>query len=137
MRQVRQNESIPQPLGRKPAEIHRLAPKRADPAGERLLALVVESQGVPLALLMHRSRCEAEVAMARQLAMYLMNVVLGRSFTDVGRFFGRDRTTVSHACALIEDARDDSAFDAMVDGLETKLLAEPAAESGELRHAAG
>ena len=34
------------------------------------------------------------VAVARQLAMYLMHVALGWQYAEVGQFFGRDRTTV-------------------------------------------
>jgi len=34
------------------------------------------------------------------------------SLTEVARGFARDRTTVSHACHLIEDRRDDPDFDA-------------------------
>jgi chromosomal replication initiation ATPase DnaA len=55
--------------------------------------------------------------------MYLMHVALGRSLTDVGRMFGRDRTTVSHACARIEDMRELPRFDADVTRLEDVLFA--------------
>jgi chromosomal replication initiation ATPase DnaA len=94
-----------------------------DPDAAALLALVARDQQVPLALLLHRSRCRARVAATRQVAMYLMNVVLGRSLTEVGEFFGRDRTTVSHACGLIEDRRDDTGFDADLDRLEAEIRA--------------
>jgi len=57
-------------------------------------------------------------------------VVLGRLYLDVGRFFGRDRTTVSYACALIEDMRDDAEFDAEVGRLERRL-----AMRREIKHA--
>lgn len=63
-------------------------------------------------------RGRAEVAQARQVAMYLAHVVLGLSLTDVGRRFGRDRTTAAHACRLVEDWRDDPAFDALASTLE-------------------
>jgi hypothetical protein len=38
--------------------------------------------------------------------------------TDTGRLFGRDRTTVAHACGVIEDKRDDPLFDRALDLLE-------------------
>ncbi|MEQ8823668.1 MAG: hypothetical protein RIC14_04770 [Filomicrobium sp.] len=38
--------------------------------------------------------------------------------TEVGRIFERDRTTVSHACALIEDRRDEPIFDQLLEMLE-------------------
>jgi len=53
--------------------------------------------------------------------MYLSHVVLGQSLTAVGVAFGRDRTTVSYACALIEDMRDDPGFDDEVTRLERLL----------------
>jgi len=96
-------------------------PRRRDRAGWCLLRFVAAARGVATRQLLLPSRGEADVALARQLAMYLMHVVLGRVYHDVGRFFGRDRTTVSHACALIEDLRDDPQFDAEVGRLERRL----------------
>jgi chromosomal replication initiation ATPase DnaA len=40
------------------------------------------------------------------------------SLTEVGHLFERDRTTVAHACGLIEDKRDDPDFDHRLDHLE-------------------
>jgi hypothetical protein len=64
------------------------------------------------------SRGRARVALARQVAMYLAHVCCGLSFTDVGLLFGRDRTTVAHACGVIEDRRDDPTFDRILELLE-------------------
>lgn len=88
------------------------------------IALVAREKNVPIRMLTHRSRCRKQTALARQLAMYLAHVVLGRSLTEIGDAFGRDRTTVSHACALIEDMRDDPAFDEEVSAFERRLEAE-------------
>jgi hypothetical protein len=102
----------------------------SDAAGGRLLRLVSARRSIPMPLLLHQSRCRAEVAEARQLAMYLMHVVLQRTYEEVGRFFQRDRTTVSHACAHIEDLREDqSAFEAEVAEIEAELTAQPRRES--------
>lgn len=95
-----------------------------DPAAARLLRLVSRATGVPVDRLRHRSRCTADVAEARQLAMYLMHVVLQRTYEDIGRALGRERTTVSHACAVTEDRRDDPAFEALVATLEAEVGAE-------------
>ncbi len=54
------------------------------------------------------------VARVRQIAMYVTHVVMRLPMSEVGRGFGRDRTTVLHACHLIEDMRDDADFDAVV-----------------------
>jgi len=65
------------------------------------------------------SRGQARIALARQVAMYLAHVGCGLTFTEVGDVFGRDRTTVAHACSVIEQRRDDEAFDQAMDLLET------------------
>ena len=64
------------------------------------------------------SRGVAKVALARQVAMYLAHVGSGLSMTASGRLFGRDRTTVAHACLIVEDRRDDPLFDRALDLLE-------------------
>lgn len=73
--------------------------------------------------LRQRRRGPRPVALARQTAMYLAHIVFGLSYTRVGICFGRDRTTVRHACALIEDRRDDPACDIGLSALETALIA--------------
>jgi hypothetical protein len=110
--------------------------RRLDPHGVRLVGLVAQERGVPALLLLHSSRCTAEVAIARQVAMYLMHVVLQRDYAEVGGFFGRDRTTVAHACAQIEDRRDDPTFDAGLQRLEARLALTGARTEGA-SHAAG
>lgn len=92
-----------------------------DAAAAGILSLVAREKNIPVGLLLHRSRCAAEVAEARQLAMYLMHVSLRRPMSEVGAFFGRDRTTVSHACHCIEDRRDDRTFDDAVERLERAI----------------
>lgn len=67
-----------------------------------------------------RSRASA---FARQVAMYLAHVGFGLSMAEVGKAFGRDRTTVVHACHLIEDRRDERRFDDLLDHLEQAAVA--------------
>jgi hypothetical protein len=62
-------------------------------------------------------------AFARQIAMYLAHVGFGLSMAEIGRAFGRDRTTVLHACHLIEDRRDEVRFDQQLDHLEQAAIA--------------
>ena len=64
------------------------------------------------------TRGSARVAQARQISMYLAHVVCRLSFTEVGQLFDRDRTTVAHACMVIEDRRDDPVFDHILALLE-------------------
>jgi chromosomal replication initiation ATPase DnaA len=55
--------------------------------------------------------------------MYVAHCTLGLTMTDIGTGFGRDRTTVLHACHLIEDMRDDIEFDRIVTTFERVALA--------------
>ena len=90
---------------------------------DTVITLVAQEKRIPIRLLMHKSRCRMGTARARQLAMYLCHVALGRSLQEVGDIFGRDRTTVSYACALMEDMRDDRGFDDAVAALELRIEA--------------
>ena len=74
--------------------------------------------GVPRNDLGAPSRGKAPVALARQVAMYLAHVSCRLCLTDVGVIFARDRTTVAHACAVIEDRRDDPVFDRTLELME-------------------
>ncbi len=68
-------------------------------------------------------RTRMAVARVRQIAMYVTHVALGLPMAEVGKGFRRDRTTVLHACHLVEDLRDDRDFDAIVATLERVSLA--------------
>ncbi|KQV44534.1 hypothetical protein ASE37_01630 [Rhizobium sp. Root268] len=76
-----------------------------------MLALV--SERVPQRRDRRRAACHV-----RQIAMYICHVVLQLSLTDIGTAFGRDRTTVGHACNVVEDRRDDKAYDEFVAAIE-------------------
>lgn len=83
-------------------------------------AAVCGAMGLPAGAL-RAGRGPRRIAFARQLAMYLTHVGFGLTLTQVGTCFERDRTTVRHACALVEDQRDQPAFDLAVSALETGL----------------
>jgi chromosomal replication initiation ATPase DnaA len=55
--------------------------------------------------------------------MYLSHVVCRLSLSEIGAVFARDRSTVAHACGLVEDQRDDPILDAKLDCLERAVLA--------------
>ncbi|MCF6199538.1 MAG: hypothetical protein L3J67_09105 [Hyphomicrobiaceae bacterium] len=86
-----------------------------------LLELVGLVYHVELAELLSPTRGRKNTAFARQIAMYLAHTTGGLSLSSVGRLFGRDRTTVSHACALVEDARDEPIFDRTLSHLESTI----------------
>ncbi|MEO1283105.1 MAG: helix-turn-helix domain-containing protein [Pseudomonadota bacterium] len=83
-----------------------------------LETIVSDVFDIPFDDLRLASRGCASVALARQVAMYLAHVHFGLSFTEVGRVFRRDRTTVAHACSVIEDRRDNASFDYVLELLE-------------------
>ncbi|HWU61770.1 MAG TPA: helix-turn-helix domain-containing protein [Ensifer sp.] len=58
----------------------------------------------------------------RQIAMYVCHVALQMRMTTIGEGFGRDRSTVAHACAVVEDRRDDRDFDEFVSAIERIVL---------------
>lgn len=57
-------------------------------------------------------------ALPYQVAMYLAHVGFGMSMARIARAYGRHRTTVTHACHLVEDRRDAPRFDRLLDYLE-------------------
>jgi chromosomal replication initiation ATPase DnaA len=84
--------------------------------------LVAAALGVEVGAIRAAGRGSATEALARQTAMYLAHVNLGLSMSQVGALFGRDRTTVAHACACIEDFRDDARFERVVTCLEAAIF---------------
>ncbi|MGD9913854.1 MAG: helix-turn-helix domain-containing protein [Rhizobiaceae bacterium] len=68
-------------------------------------------------------RSSTAITRVRQVAMYVAHVSLGLTMGDVGKGFGRDRTTVSYACHMVEDLRDDPEFDRIVATIERIALA--------------
>ncbi len=118
-----------------PGERGWISPDRDDESTCRFIeTLVSAALGIRLAELRARTRGRAAAAFARQTAMYLAHVHFGLSLSQVGRVFGRDRTTVAHACARVEDFRDDPKVDrilacleSVLEGWEQGLLASPEA----------
>jgi uncharacterized protein (UPF0371 family) len=89
-----------------------------DPVRGMIEATIGQVFNILLEDLGSTNRGPARVALARQVAMYLTHVACGLTLTDVGRLFARDRTTVAHACAVVEDLRDDAKFDRVLELVE-------------------
>jgi chromosomal replication initiation ATPase DnaA len=102
------------PTPRKPAV-------RTTPPGEIISAAVAAAFTVPLRELHAATRRRAPIALARQSAMYLAHVTCGWNYAEVGRAFGRDRTTAAHACRTIEDRRNEPRLDACLADIEHVL----------------
>ena len=101
---------------------------RPDPLAEAAMARLAEVTAatlarMPVTSLRHAARGKAPAARTRQTAMYLAHVVFGLSLTRVGISFGRDRTTVRHACRLVEETRDDARVEFGLSATEAGLLA--------------
>lgn len=105
----------------KPRNKKRYAPRPK--AIDAIKAVIAATFAVSLDELRANTRRAAPVAFARQCAMYLAHVVLGLSCAEVGRLFGRDRTTAAHACRLVEERRDDPLFDALISAMESACQA--------------
>ncbi len=118
--------------GVSPAATLRYRRLRRDAEAMELVAAVARLRRVALRKLLARARGTAEVAAARQLAMYLVHVLLGRPQDVVGRLFGRDASTVSHACRVIEDLRDNPPLEAEISRVEAMVHG---AATEERRHA--
>jgi chromosomal replication initiation ATPase DnaA len=101
-----------------PSPARQPAPKRRDEmvldTCECLIDIGSALFSLPSKELRKSGRSVLPVSRVRQIMMYVAHVVLKLSMVEVGRGFGRDRTTVLHACQIIEDMRDDPDFDGLV-----------------------
>lgn len=92
-------------------------------AGPCLVAarFAAEAVQVPFEALIHEGRRDRRCSSARALAMYLAHVGLGLSMSRVARDFGRHRSTVAHACRMIEERREVAGWDDHVAALEDEV----------------
>ncbi|MBL8545611.1 MAG: chromosomal replication initiator DnaA [Hyphomonadaceae bacterium] len=101
--------------------------KRAEDAAAAELAANVVGYAlcVPGGAIVDEARGCSKTAYARQIAMYLCHVAFELSLARVAIAFGRDRSTVAHACHAIEDRRDEPQFDLWIGSIEASLRAAP------------
>lgn len=66
-----------------------------------------------------RTRGIAPICQARQICMYLLHTSFSIPYPEIGQLFRRDRTTISHACMVVEDLRDDCGIDQNLTRLES------------------
>ncbi len=88
-----------------------------------IVAAVTLEFGIAYMDVKSKTRGSNDMCFARQLSMYLMNVIYGISLSRIGRTFNRDRSTASHACNVIEDYREDPQLDRKIARLEAFLKA--------------
>lgn len=70
-----------------------------------------------------QDRANACISRVRQVGMYITHVALGLNMKEVAIGFSRDRSTIVHACHIIEDMRDDADFDKICATVERIALA--------------
>jgi Bacterial dnaA protein helix-turn-helix len=94
-----------------------------------LSAIVSAAFGLRPEALGAGGRGPADVAFARQVAMYLAYTRLRVPYVTAGNMFGRDRTTARHACRTVEDRREDPRIDSILDYLERAIDLRPRPEA--------
>ena len=72
---------------------------------ELIIDIVAQRYGMQSADLTGKRRSQ-DIALARQVAMYICRELTELSTTAIGKAFGRDHTTVLHGCEKIEDGMD-------------------------------
>jgi len=93
----------------------------SDPDIEAIQQVVSDWFHIPLADLKSKKRTQ-RVAFCRHVAMYLCRKITNNSFPRIGEHFGRDHSTVIHACNLIERrVNNDSAFWFLIEKMERGL----------------
>jgi len=94
-----------------------------DPAFARLtVAAVALEFGCHDLSLDVRTKTTKDIIFARQIAIYLLQTVFNLTTTRTAELFSRDRSTVSHAIRMIEEARDDEVFNRKLIKVEDFLL---------------
>jgi chromosomal replication initiator protein len=96
-----------------------------DDAGRPTLERIVQHVGrqfrVELRRLRGRDRRPGTL-WPRQLCMYLARRLTGQSLAQIGDYFGRDHSTVRHACQKVEDVlTTDAALPGLLRQLEAEL----------------
>ena len=104
-----------------PRSRFRLERLRGDPIAYALVERIARQRRISMRDLLQRRRGTGSAALTRQLAMYLVHVLLSRPQDVIGELFDRERTTVSYAVMRIEALRDeDPAIDAEIAGIEAE-----------------
>ena len=90
-----------------------------------VMAAVALDFGVAECSVYSETKGTARASFVRQVAMYLTHIVYEVNLSRVARVFSRDRSTVVHACNIIEDSREDPIIDEKLLRLETFLESAP------------
>lgn len=116
------HEEVTLELARECLRDYSLGDRHRGTTAETIQQAVARHYGLDPAVLVGKSRRQ-EVALARQVGMYLCREVLGTSYNDIGMHFGRDHSTVMHACNKISEllSGNDADVSAAVSGITEKI----------------
>ena len=85
-------------------------------------AITAQIYAVTAAEMVGRTRGRPRAARARQIAIHLARSVFDMDLKQLAAAFGRDRSTICHACNLIARLREeDDEFDATLRWMESNL----------------
>jgi chromosomal replication initiator protein len=70
---------------------------------DTIVKIVAMNYGIPVEMLKVKGRGSKEVVLARQVAIYFIRNLLGKSFEFIGKSFNRDHSTALYACKSIEE----------------------------------
>ncbi|MFN7054261.1 helix-turn-helix domain-containing protein [Hyphomonas sp.] len=96
-------------------------PRKDEDVAGLAAALVAFALGLSAEAVAGPGRGRPVEARARHVAMYLAYTGCDMSLARVARAFQRDRSTVAHACQLVEEYREDPDFDIWVEQLAVGL----------------
>ena len=85
--------------------IHHVDPRSITP--ERIISVVCEYMNIPREKLLTKKRTQ-DIAIPRQYAIYLCREMTNLSTTRIGAEFGRDHSTVMHACDKVSEMLETS-----------------------------
>lgn len=104
------HEEVTLELARECLKDYSVGDGQIDITTESIQNAVARHYGFDQAALRGKSR-RAEVVRARQVAMYLCREIVKNSYAEIGLQFGRDHSTVMHACGKISDLLDEDEAD--------------------------
>lgn len=87
-----------------------------------VIAKVGKELDVDRDLILAPSRSSRNVAWARMVAVYIIRELTGASWSEIGRKFGRDRTTIRHAHERVSKTSHISEF---LDRIKDECSASP------------
>lgn len=102
--------------------LHELLRNRPKTTPNRIAKHVARTFNISTEEMLSRSRA-ANLALARQSAMFLMRKLLGLPLKEIGRFFGgKDHTTVIHAIEKVKRlTEEDADFKEQISGIEQRI----------------